>query len=67
MSERTKKNQEDLRQEEIIATSPSEQKVMIAYEPDFINKVGDYLAKRPWNEVNDLLLELQKGMAVNVN
>ncbi|MGY6522019.1 MAG: hypothetical protein ACXIUD_09840 [Mongoliitalea sp.] len=43
------------------------EKVMIAFDPDLVNQIGEYLSKRPWAEVNHLLSELQKGLPVNIS
>lgn len=45
----------------------ADSKLMIAFPPDFINKIGEYMSQKPWNEVNHLLDELKKGIPVNLN
>jgi hypothetical protein len=39
--------------------------IRISYSPDVIDRIGNYLAQRPWAEVNSLLADLQtKGIPV---
>ena len=39
--------------------------IRVSFPADLINRVGSYLAQRPWNEVNAMLSDLQtKGVTV---